>query len=190
VNEHVRNRVVGGIILASLAAIFLPMLLDGAGIERRSVPAMPDGDPGPRTPLEPVDPAADDWAFVEEAARRRERPDGGVDGRPLSAPEPAVEPAAEPSPRLDDDGLPVAWSVQLGSFEEEENARGLRARLTDDGHEAYVDRIEREAGPLWRVAVGPRVDAAAAERLAAELGERYGLEAIVVRFSLADPSAD
>ncbi|MDZ7825707.1 MAG: hypothetical protein U5R48_06535 [Gammaproteobacteria bacterium] len=43
-DEHTRNRVVGGLILVSLAAIFLPMLLDGEGLERREVPRMPVGE--------------------------------------------------------------------------------------------------------------------------------------------------
>ena len=39
--ERQRDRLVGAMILASLAAIFLPMLFDGAGVERRPMPSMP-----------------------------------------------------------------------------------------------------------------------------------------------------
>ena len=63
-NEHTRNRVVGGVILVSLAAIFLPMLLDGEGLERREVPRMPAGELRSKPADEVIDPSTEDWAFV------------------------------------------------------------------------------------------------------------------------------
>lgn len=187
-NEHSRNRLVGAMILASLAAIFLPMLFDGAGIERRAVPAMPDtGTPAP-TVVEPLDETDPEWAFLEEVRRRRADEQGGaVVGlprhEPLSAE--AVEEAVDAGPGLAADGTPRAYSVQLGSFTERDNAERFRRRLLDDGFEAYVTETREDDRVLHRVAVGPNLDPGAVNRLREELSERYEVEALVVRFTLA-----
>ena len=86
-NEHTRNRLIGGVILVSLAAIFLPMLLDGEGLERREVPRMPVGELRSAPADGVIDPAKEDWAFVEEARRQRDRAEP-LDGRPVHVPVP------------------------------------------------------------------------------------------------------
>lgn len=185
-NEHSRNRLAGSMILASLAVIFLPMLFDGAGIERREVPVMPDAAT-PAT-IERIDPAAEEWAFVEEARRRREdETGGGVVGMPRheAVEEAEFEAAVAAGPSLDTSGAPRAWSVQLASFAEAENAERLRQTLLEDGFEAYVTSDPEDDRALHRVAVGPSLDAGAVQRLRDDLEERYELEGLVVRFTLA-----
>jgi DedD protein len=187
-NEHSRNRLVGAMILASLAAIFLPMLFDGAGIERRSVPAMPGAATPAPTVVEPLDETDPEWAFLQEVRQRRaDATGGGVVGLPRHEPlTPAdVEEAVEVGPALATDGTPRAYSVQLGSFTERENAERLRGRLLDDGFEAYVTESREGEQVLHRVAVGPNLDPGAVQRLRDELSERYDLDALVVRFTLA-----
>lgn len=193
-NEHTRNRVVGGLILVSLAAIFLPMLLDGEGLERREVPRMPVGELRSTPSDEIIDPAGEDWAFVEDARRQRERAEP-LDGRPVHLPAPESgaegrdEPAPAPGPGLDTalggDGMPLAWSVQLATFASRDNAAGLRERLLDDGYEAYLIPVREAERTLYRVAVGPRLDRNAVQRLETELEQRYELDGLVVQFSLA-----
>lgn len=186
-NEHGRNRLAGSMILASLAVIFLPMLFDGAGIERREVPLMPAADTP--EPIERIDPTEAEWAFVEEAQRRRaDDTGGGVVGLPRHEPvsEEELAEAVAAGPSLDADGAPNAWSVQLASFAEAENAERLRATLLADGFEAYVTASEERGRALHRVAVGPQLDASAVRRLRDELAERYDLEGMIVRFTLTD----
>lgn len=204
--ERGRNRLVGAVILLSLAVILLPMLFDGAGIERRNMAEWPAEDPE----LEAGDdalalqPDADVWAFAEEVEARRSA--GSIRGqpehRPASAPDAASgdDPGPETDPEtdqaqavtaaaaaagLDARGLPRAFSVQLAAFREQENARALRQRLLDDGYDAYVLEESGSEGAMHRVAVGPRIDRAAAVRLQEELAERYELEGLVVQFTIA-----
>jgi len=203
--EQGRNRLVGAVILIALAAIVLPMLFDGAGIERRAVPEMAERPRAERSMVTEArqEPAVDEaeWAFLEEVEERRAQP--GVTALPQERPalpdasalpaEPA--PPAErappvedeaPRPGLDAAGLPVAWSVQVASFRELDNARGLRSKLIEDGFEAYLLPGDSGDSSLHRVSVGPRIDRAAAERLCAELQRRYDLDGFVVRFDLGD----
>jgi len=75
------------------------------------------------------------------------------------APEPAPAATAKPPPAAD------AWSVQVGSFSQRDNAQGLQQRLTAAGFDAFVSRVVTDAGTLYRVRVGPVPDRAAADRL-------------------------
>ena len=69
--ERQRDRLVGAMILASLAAIFLPMLFDGAGVERRPMPPMPVSGDALTETVEALDLSSETWDFVAETDARR-----------------------------------------------------------------------------------------------------------------------
>jgi cell division protein FtsN len=70
----------------------------------------------------------------------------------------------------------VTYSVQVGAFGEEENARNLADKLGADGYRAYVvEPLASDEKPLYRVRVGPFHDVEEAAGTAAELQEKYGL---------------
>lgn len=196
--ERGRNRLVGAVILLSLAVILLPMLFDGAGIERRSGVEWPVAALELETLDERFDqePDHDAWAFADEVETRRRTPT--IRGQPEHLAEPVPEaavgadhpPAADEgavmsAAGLDERSLPRAFSVQLAAFRDPDNARALRQRLLDDGYDAYMIEEGSPEGRLHRVAVGPRIDRAAAIRLQGELATRYDLQGLVVRFSIA-----
>ena len=73
--------------------------------------------------------------------------------------------------------------MQLASFAEQGNAVNLRDRLRADGFEAFVSTYKPPGGEILnRVAVGPVLDLARAERLQQELSERYDVEARIMAF--------
>ena len=78
----------------------------------------------------------------------------------------------------------VIWAVQIGSFDQPDNATALRDRLLHDGYSAWLSNVRNFGGDRTRVAVGPmllRTDALAMQE---ELVVRYdGLEALIVGFS-------
>lgn len=185
--EQGRNRLVGAVILIALAAILLPMLFDGAGIERRALPEMVESPRAERSMVTEArqETAVDDaeWMFLEEIEARRADP--AASALPQQREVPPLD-AAPDRPGLDATGLPEAWSVQVASFRELDNARGLRRKLNDDGFEAYLIPGGDGDTSLHRVSVGPRIDRAAAGRLREELKRRYDLDGFVVRFELGD----
>jgi cell division protein FtsN len=91
---------------------------------------------------------------------------------------PKAAPAAAPAPK------PQAaaagdWTVQLGSFEEEANARRLAQRAGTFGHKAEVSSSKNGARTLYRVRVGPQATKAAADATASAL-RAHGIDARVV----------
>ena len=67
----------------------------------------------------------------------------------------------KPNFRLDENNLPVNWSLQIGSFQKEQNAVGLRARLREQNFRSYILSGKSSTGDWYRVFVGPLSDRSA-----------------------------
>ncbi|MCL7461731.1 SPOR domain-containing protein [Pseudomonas sp. NW5] len=151
-DERLKQRIVGAVVLLALAAIFLPMLFSRED-RPRAVEVQVPAPPAPPS-IGAATPAA-----------------------PTAAPAPA-DAATVPGSALDTAGLPVSWSVQLAGLSNLERARELQQTLRRQGYNAYL----RSAGGLHRVLVGPLIQRAEAERMAAILGKKLKVQPMIVRF--------
>ncbi|MCU1780391.1 MULTISPECIES: SPOR domain-containing protein [unclassified Pseudomonas] len=103
---------------------------------------------------------------------------------PAPAPKPvAPQPAAPGKPdvgqsRIDPNGLPITWSIQLASLANRESAEALQKKLRAQGYNAYI----RSADGKNRVFIGPLIERAEADRLRDLLGRQQNLNGFVVRF--------
>lgn len=82
-------------------------------------------------------------------------------------------------PVLDQQGVPVAWTLQLAAFKERSNAERLRDRLIKAGYSAYI----REKNALSRVYVGPEVQRTELEMLKSKLARELKLDGLILRFT-------
>ncbi|MNJ34992.1 cell division protein DedD [compost metagenome] len=99
--------------------------------------------------------------------------------KPQTQPAPAVASATKPAAgKIDANGLPVSWSVQLASLSNRAGAENLQKTLRSQGYNAYI----RSAGGMNRVYVGPLIERAEAERLRDVISRQQKLNGIVVRF--------
>src|SRR5690606_33340396 len=86
-------------------------------------------------------------------------------------------------PGLDDEGLPRAWVLQLGAFQEERNALELRDRLVAAGHRAFVQH-SADGGPVaYRVFVGPKLTRDQLSAAQRELEREFEIKPLVVPFA-------
>lgn len=85
--------------------------------------------------------------------------------------------------RLDENGLPISWVIQLATFQRWSNAEQLLNQLLDDNYRAFL-RPERESeAPPYALYVGPDFELSEARRLANEIASRYKTgEPLVRRF--------
>ncbi|WP_409278743.1 SPOR domain-containing protein [Pseudomonas defluvii] len=98
---------------------------------------------------------------------------------PTPAPVAAVAAAKPVAPsKVDVNGLPVSWSVQLASLSNRASADTLQKTLRSQGYNAYI----RSSDGMNRVFVGPLIERAEAERLRDLLGRQHKLNGFVVRF--------
>ncbi|RAS20895.1 MULTISPECIES: SPOR domain-containing protein [unclassified Pseudomonas] len=102
---------------------------------------------------------------------------------PTPAPAPAAKAAAPvasaPAPsKIDVNGLPVSWSIQLASLSSRAGAENLQKTLRSQGYNAYI----RSAGGMNRVYVGPLIERAEADRLKDVINRQQKLNGFVTRF--------
>ena len=102
---------------------------------------------------------------------------------PQSAPATSAPPAAAPAPQPTPPqaGAEGAWTVQVGSFSQADNAQALQRRLVSEGFDAFVSRVVTDAGTMHRVRVGPVPERDAAEQQLARLRAAGHAGARVVR---------
>jgi DedD protein len=72
------------------------------------------------------------------------------------------------------------WAVQLGAFKTVEEANKVRDRLKGAGFVAYVDKVNADAGTLWRVRAGPEADRGNADKLKGRIKEKLKMDGMVV----------
>lgn len=128
------------------------------------------------TPSQPITPAP-------TAAQPQPKPQTSVPPPAVAKVEPRPAPAAAaakpaaPS-KIDVNGLPVSWSIQLASLSNRAGAENLQKTLRSQGYNAYI----RSADGMNRVFVGPLIERAEAERLRDVINRQQNLKGIVVRF--------
>ncbi|NVZ71785.1 SPOR domain-containing protein [Pseudomonas costantinii] len=203
-----KQRMVGALVLVALAVIFLPMLFSRQDEQRQVVveaPAAPQAPVVPQVQVEPVvvpepqalpqEPVPTDEEVAEQQAPSMPvqpvapvvKPAPAVAAKPVApvpVPKPvAPQPAAPSKPdvgqsRIDPNGLPISWSIQLASLASRESAEALQKKLRTQGYNAYI----RSADGKNRVFIGPLIERAEADRLRDLLGRQQNLNGFVVRF--------
>ena len=195
-----KQRMVGALVLVALAVIFLPMLFSREDEQRQiqvDAPAAPQMPVMSEVKVEPV-PVPEPQAIAQEPAPPEQEAVVQQPSAPVAPPvvkpvvaapkPPAVTPAQAVAQapakldttqkRLDPNGLPISWSVQLVSLSNRASADSLQKTLRNQGYNAYV----RSSGGMNRVFVGPLLERAEADRLRDLLGKQQNLKGFVVRF--------
>jgi len=83
---------------------------------------------------------------------------------------------------LDEDGIPVAWILQVASVSSAEKAEQLRERLLQVGQKAYVKRVRRGDRNLYRVYIGPKFERAALEKIQPRIDADFGVSSMIARY--------
>jgi DedD protein len=173
VKDETRYRVTGSLFLLALAVIFLPMLFDGAGLPTVELPPVEELSATAVEAPEPA-PAPEELLPAIEELRDRVDADGFDTTTDTQVGEPILsDPASDTQ----------AWAVQVASFADAENAKVFRARLLEDGFEAFLSTIRSGDDVRTRVAVGPLQNREEAERLQADLSTRYRVTARLMAFA-------
>ena len=197
-DQMLKQRLIGAIVIIALAVIFIPMILEG-----------PDDELSPRTQDMPPPPIIDyqtevELPMPEESTEPSESlADTTTDLEVSAIPEPPISKSevvtieaeapvqqAEPvvatptSPAIPSRAVTSittgGWILQVGSFSQQANALSLRDRLKKSGYQASVKDVKAAGGTIHRVLVGPVSDRAAAEKLRNKLVSEQKLTAMVL----------
>jgi len=199
--QALKQRLIGAIVLVSLAVIFIPIILEGPDDEwtprSHSIPEQPQMDYRADMELElpPETPVVDETVAMEaisqEQAESEPQPAVEVvktDAVPVKAPEP-VKAAPQPASPVKQAVPPVpkaeplkGWFVQVGSFGQEMNAKGLQDRLAAAGFHVQLQDVKLGNKHTYRVLVGPSPTRTAAEKQAEKLKSGQHLTGMVIEY--------
>ncbi|WP_404362398.1 SPOR domain-containing protein [Marinobacter sp.] len=202
--DGLKQRLIGALVLISLAVIFVPMLFDEPHVERSSrVLDIAEEPPFPEVER-PPEPSAEPPSYrIEEVeppqVPERDADEGAQAAAPAEEPKPVVEPErrseepvadtapsaaeveSEPAQSVEfARSLEGAWVVQLGSFGNADNARRLRDNVREKGYDAHTQRVEGGETTFTRVFAGPFADKEDAREAKGELDTAFGVNGLIV----------
>lgn len=193
-NEQLKQRLTGAIVLVILGVIFLPMILD------KPEPVKPESavtDIPFETPVkapeqlsipqeviaryEPEDLLPQDESINQEMDNTSE----GIKSEENTVPENKIESQAdEPTQTGIKASAPeTKWFIQAGSFSSKENADLLVKQLLSGGLNAYHESIESGGRRLYRVRIGPFDAGTKAKEAKQKLEREAKLKTIIVTTS-------
>ncbi|WP_163834482.1 SPOR domain-containing protein [Spartinivicinus ruber] len=215
-DDGLKQRLVGAIVLVALAVIFLPQLFD------QETPYQVVKEPIPEPPVALTEPAyieqqrqrvaerqaelasnsdqqqntqsaIDEQEPVELVVNEAEQPKEPVTevvpNQPIKTvdaqgdkADKAIAVAQQTIPSLDEQGVPIAWTLQLATFGNQANADKLLNELRSAGYKAYSRQVARDQNSLTRVFVGPSLSKDSVILQQQSIAKRWSLPGLVMRF--------
>jgi DedD protein len=173
--KRARRRLIGAVVLAAIAAVVLPMVLDSeprqisqevsikipstdsGTFTSRIVPVMPPAasKPAPDASAKAVNPQAapDTPAPVKEAAKPEVKTES-----PKPAPKTAKESAKTADPGKDQ------FVVQVVALSDADRAKQIQEQISAAGIKSYTEIVKTAKGDVTRVRAGPFTTRAAADK--------------------------
>lgn len=124
---------------------------------------------------------------VEEAAEMHaELPEALASAaEPGSSAAPQEQPVAKPErpkPALDEQGIPIAWVVQVASMSQRDKAEALQTQLIAMDYKANIKTIRRGEQRLYRVYIGPSFSKPQTEKIKQNVDRAFAVSSIVSRY--------
>ncbi|UTF60982.1 SPOR domain-containing protein [Gilvimarinus sp. DA14] len=209
-NDGLKQRLIGALVLAGLAVIFLPGFFKEQQMHqvdtRSQIPPRPEIDPVVISAPQPItnpesipdpdtlfipennQPITDEPAEAQSAAaadiESEPQPMASENAENVSSVEAVASVSSSSHSSEASEALADldAWVVQVASLRSAESAQTLRKKLQDKGYKAYVRLAQTSQGEVSRVFIGPKVDKALAETVKAEVDPAFKVNSLVLKF--------
>lgn len=179
-DEAVKVRLVGALVLIALLALAWPFLFDDAEDIRLSKESQIPSPPVVQEwqPAEHKRPAEDQIGWQKQVAESQTSADEPGE-------ESSKETASESPPASEDRKTPelrAAWVVRVASLGDSDNAQKLVAKLVNDGYRAFSKSSITGTGEMTRVYVGPKFDKRKADSIKLKIDKSYSVKSMVVPY--------
>ncbi|MCK4842268.1 MAG: SPOR domain-containing protein [Methylococcales bacterium] len=161
--QGLKQRLVGAVVITSLAAIFVPMLFDDPIDETAKIVSEL------KIPDMPV-------AVVSPQATSPKTPPKSVDDV-IKLPEPEI--IKQQIARQKTIADKIRWFIQLGTFEQKSNAIALKNKISKKGFPVAITSVRTDKGQFYRVKVGPELNRKRAEKMIVKLEKFFKIKGIV-----------
>lgn len=189
-NEVLKQRLVGALVLIALGVIFWPIIFVEPGMEPMLL-----GSQVPKAPeiayfeLDPPQPSANVAAVNEKVEQAEQSRSISVDPDIDSQDSEPVVPTKKKSkiistdkPKLDNKGIPIAWVLQVASFSHREKANKLQQDLIKMGYKADTRVIRSGSAKMVRVSVGPKFNKQSLVEAKTAIDKRFKVKSLIARY--------
>ena len=199
-DQNIKNRLVGTIVIFALAVIFLPMILDGSGVRKDKleviVPPQPLVSANPEFEQKIVELQTKVDSLPDLEARHVDENSGGARDDPAagsgsdkdSAAMAKSQPAAEPASAIVDPP-PIArtggdsWVLQVGSFQDRDKALAQRDKLRKSNIAAvFIEQFEIDNKSSYRVRLGPFLNRDQARVARNKIKAKHNIDGIIMKY--------
>jgi DedD protein len=201
--QNIKNRLVGIIVIFALAVIFLPMILDGSGVRKDKfevvIPPLPEVESNPEfdTKIVELNARVDavpelEQRFVDEVSsdnqvKRNTVADETATTLALdSAPEPeaaAVAEAKQEAPAETSKSGGDSFVLQVGSYRDRGKALAQRDRLRKSNIAAvFIEQFEVDGKPSYRVRLGPFINREQARVAQNKIKAKHDIDGIIMKY--------
>ncbi len=160
-DQDLKQRLVGAVVITSIAAIFLPMLFDD--------------------PIDDSEKLVSELSIPAIPVKFR---NSGLDLLPKSVDEVINHPdSLALKTKLTSLSTTLEWSswyVQMGNFSKESNAISLQNKIRQQGFRVEINSVTKENELLYRVWVGPELDEDKAKAAKLELEKLNNINGILI----------
>jgi DedD protein len=202
-DQNIKNRLVGIIVIFALAVVFLPMILDGSGVRKDKfevvIPPPPAVDANPEfdtriielnaeaeaipeleqrfvdevSSAEPVEPEPATKEASAKESSAKKKADSEVAKAP-SSPTAAVEPT-----KVGGD----SWVLQVGSYQDRKKALVQRDKLRKSNVSAvFIEQFNVNQKPSYRVRLGPFINREQTRVAQNKIKAKHDIDGIIMKY--------
>ncbi|RZO86155.1 MAG: SPOR domain-containing protein [Oceanococcus sp.] len=173
-DELVKQRLVGAVVLALIAVVLIPWMFGSPKDPRMTIQPSFAGTPVPNVANQ-----RNEVVLLEPQSTSVPRSEPEPTPRRFLS-EPA--PRAMPSPQATPSAAPAAtasqsWLLQLASYSNRAAADDFRSRLSKDGYVSYREQVKVGAKTYYRVRLKVNGSKAQAEAVKTRIEKKYRLQA-------------
>lgn len=199
-DEALKKRLIGAVVLLAIAAILWPLVFDSADQiklgEQSKIPPKPEVKRW--QPVAVPEPDADKVGWPGRQAAVNDKRDSDTDKEKAAATKTQAharaaeqsekkkrgEPVAEKTNEAgqEQDMFRPAWVVQVASLSDRNGARQLVEKLRARNYRAYSEVIERSGKRSYRVLIGPKFDKRKAVSIKQEIDKSEKVDSLVLNF--------
>lgn len=165
---NLKHRIIGAVILVSLAVIFLPLIFSEREppAELKAISEIPGKGEAPDATPAPAPSSAAEYAPPTPVPEVSTAVPEKTSAAPEKAPAKTASAGAKPA---------KGWAVQVGVFANTANAAKLADKLKGQGHHVLLENIAQGGEKRVRLRVGPFADKTAAQQAQAKIQKANGI---------------
>ncbi|MCU7939431.1 MAG: SPOR domain-containing protein [gamma proteobacterium symbiont of Bathyaustriella thionipta] len=194
---NIKQRMIGAIVLVSLGVIVIPLLLNGGpDLDKtfldKNIPVMPKklAKALPDIPQPMTMPAPKSITAHPESTLVKETTSGNKLSKQSKSENtsskkvtPVVDTHYEKVSKPENSKINRAYTLQIASFSQKNNALALQSRLRKNKFKAYIESIVTSKGRIYRLRVGPYLKFEQISNIKKQIESKFKLsDTVIVKY--------